>query len=163
MTQKKKPGVKSTFNQDMFDVICKRLADGESLRAICRTEGMPPVSTVRLWAAREDNAAQYTMARDAGMEALCDELLEITDAPIARTPEGKLDSADVQHRRIKVDTRKWLMSKIAPKRYGDRLNMELTGKDGGPVKFSNLELASRISAILASAEKRKEADVSDLV
>ena len=61
---------------------------------------------------------------------------------------------------------RWYLSKLAPKKYGDRTAMELTGADGGPVQISDTERTAKIAAILAAAQARKdadEADVSDLV
>jgi hypothetical protein len=57
---------RSTFSQEIADLICNRMANGESLRAICRDEGMPAASTVCLWAANDKTfAEQYARARDA--------------------------------------------------------------------------------------------------
>jgi hypothetical protein len=61
--------------------VCRRLAGGESLRAICRDEGMPACSAVRQWALdnREGFAAQYAQAREEQYLAIAAELLEIAD------------------------------------------------------------------------------------
>jgi hypothetical protein len=62
------------------------------------------------------------------MDALAEDLLEIADN----------DDADVNRARLRVDTRKWLMSKIAPKRFGDKRSHELTGANGGPIQTVDL-------------------------
>ena len=74
-------GRPSTYSQEIADEVCRRLAGGESLRAICRDEGIPDESTVRLWALddREGFAAQYARAREVQFLAIADELLEIAD------------------------------------------------------------------------------------
>jgi len=74
-------GRPSTYSQEIADEVCRRLAGGESLRAICRDEGIPDESTVRLWASddREGFAAQYARAREVQFLAIADELLEIAD------------------------------------------------------------------------------------
>ena len=83
-------------------------------------------------------AAHYAKARDAGLEEMADELLEITDDASndwmerhdPDNPGFALNGEHVQRSRLRVDTRKWILSKLAPKRYGDRL--ELGGKvEGG--------------------------------
>ena len=74
-------GRPSTYSQEIADEVCRRLAGGESLRAICRDEGIPDELTVRLWALddREGFATQYARAREVQYLAIADELLEIAD------------------------------------------------------------------------------------
>ena len=161
-------GRSSTFTQKTADIICERLAGGESLRSICRDKGMPVRRTVHRWICDDVNGFrhQYARAKELGLEEMAEEIIEISDGDVAMTGEGKLDGADVQHKRLRVDTRKWLLSKLVPKKYGDRSALELTGKDGGPVEITDTERNAKLQALLATAAKRKEldeSDVSDLV
>jgi hypothetical protein len=125
-----------TYTPELAVIICERLAAGESLKAICRDEGMPPDSTVRLWVIDDHNgfAAQYARARDVGLDIMADDLVEIADT----TQEGvktketlfgdEVTRADMlEHRRLRVDARKWYLSKLAPKRYGDKQQVEVSG------------------------------------
>lgn len=66
------------------------------------------------------------------MDALAEDILEIADD----------EKADVNRARLRVDTRKWLMSKIAPKRFGERRAHELSGPNGGPIQTVDLTNAS---------------------
>lgn len=123
----KKPlGRPSVYTKAMGDKICARLATGETLRSICRDDGFPPESTVRQWAL--DNVqgfyAQYVRARDIGLDAMADEILDIADTPHdGVTVTEKVSGTEkrfgdmVEHRKLRVDTRKWYLSKLAPKRY----------------------------------------------
>jgi hypothetical protein len=165
-------GRPSTYTPEVAALICERLAAGESLRAICRDAGMPPESTVRGWVL--DNVqgfyAQYARARGIGLDVLAEETLAIADTPMegVRREESSDGYKEVHedmlgHRKLQVDTRKWLLSKLAPKKYGERTAMELTGADGGPVRITDTERAAKIAAILANAQARKEGDASDLV
>ena len=126
-------GRPSDFTQATADLICERLADGESLRKICRGDGMPAESTVRLWAMDDVQgfSAQYTRSREIGYERLSDELLEIADDgsnDTYETDSGTAVNQDVIARsRLRVDTRKWMLSKMLPKRYGDKITQEHTG------------------------------------
>lgn len=122
----------NSYTEAIGAAICERLAAGESLRAICRSEGMPPESTVRLWAVSDVQgfAAQYTRAREAGYLRMADEITEIADDGTGDTwtdDEGNVRTNNdvVARSRLRVDTRKWLLSKMLPKVYGDK--MELTG------------------------------------
>jgi hypothetical protein len=40
----------------------------------------------------------------------------------------------IEHRRLQIDARKWILAKALPKIYGDKLTAEVTGKDGGPIR-----------------------------
>ena len=118
-------GRPSIYTQEIADTICKALAEGKSLRSICREEGMPTEATVRMWAAddREGFYSQYTRARDIGLDCVAEEVFEIAD-----------HGSDHQRDRLKFDARRWYLSKLAPKRYGDKITQEHTGADGGPIQ-----------------------------
>lgn len=123
----------TVFDQVMFDDICERLADGESLRSICRDENMPRKSAVFRWLkAFPDAADQYTRAREAQADALADEIVDIADNGAADFSEdGAFNSEAVQRARLRVDARKWVASKLKPKVYGD--SMTHKGDAASPV------------------------------
>lgn len=137
-------GRPSLFSDKLGDEICAELAKGKTLRQICKDESMPAESTVRAWALDVDSpfSAQYARAREIGYARLADELLEIADND-AKEPDATARD------RLRVDTRKWLLSKALPKLYGDKVINEHTGKDGAPIKIeaSTDELVSRISRL----------------
>ncbi len=119
--------------------ICERIASGESLRAICREEGMPSFQTVLRWAQedRDGFRVRYALAMDLRAQAMAEELLELADAaPGSATgaPGTGEATARVQAEKLRVDARKWLLARMAPKRYGDRVALEHTGADGGPIQ-----------------------------
>lgn len=115
-------GRPSKFTNALASRICERLAAGETLRAICRDDKIPSEPTVRRWALeREAFSAQYARAREIGYQGLADELTEIADDK----------GGDPTRDRLRVDTRKWLLSKALPKLYGDKI--EHTGPAGGPL------------------------------
>lgn len=104
------------------DDICARLAVGESLRSICKRERMPSMSTVFEWLRLDPAFAQnYTRAREHQAESYADEIASIADSA-----QG-LDSAGVNAARLRVDARKWCASKLLPKRYGDRIDVQHQG------------------------------------
>lgn len=156
----KSTGRPSSFTQEVADQICERLAEGESLRSILKDEGMPGLSTVFRWL--DDNEAfreQYTRARDIQADACFDELADMADEPPEKKVDGSVDPGWVNHQKLRIDTRKWAISKLAPKKYGDRLTTELTGKDGGPIQTESLndnEIARRIAFALANGLPKKD-------
>lgn len=95
---------------------------------------MPPESTVREWVIDdvEGFAAQYARARDVGLDSMADETLEIANTPKVGSKttvdaKGKtVTKGDmIEHRRLQVDTRKWYLSKMAPKKYGERTKLDV--------------------------------------
>lgn len=110
-------------------VVLSEMRTGKSLRSICSTNtNFPTESTFREWIVNDEPAgcaAQYARAREALVEAWSDQIEELS----ATRAE---DNAHAQSLRLQVDTKKWLMSKIAPKRYGERL--ELAGDATQPLR-----------------------------
>jgi len=153
-----KPGRPSGYTFELGHLICRRLLEGETLRAICQGHDMPADSTVRLWVLDnvEGFAEQYARARMVGYHTMADDIIEIADNP-------ETDAAAVNRDRLKVDARKWLLSKALPKIYGDRVTAEVTGKDGGPLQVddSPLETARRLAFVLALGTRQmKETEPS---
>ena len=136
------------FDQTKADTICKRLAEGESLRAICRGEGMPSQATVLNWADEQVSIhppfiEQYARARLLGYRALAEEIIEIADETGRDTYTDEDGNERTNHEvvarsRLRVDTRKWMLSKMLPKIYGDKIETTHTGPNGGPVQFQNI-------------------------
>jgi hypothetical protein len=118
------------FSQGIFDKICERIASGESLRKICKEDKMPNITTVWHWL--NDNEAlnkQYTHAREEQAETLADEIQEICDAEMPMDAFGKIDAGAVNQARLKIDSRKWIASKLKPKRFGDYTKVQAEIKD----------------------------------
>lgn len=129
MPAKRKVGRPSIYSAELTARICERLAIGESLRSICRDAEMPDLSTIFVWLAKNpDFSEQYTRAREAQAESHADQLIEIADNP----------DIDANHKRIMVDARKWVASKLKPKRYGDKLDLDHSGNVGLTVTVKRL-------------------------
>ena len=124
-------GRPSSFTQEIADTICDRLANGETLRAICRDEGMPSKTSVMRWlnkdAAFRD---QYARAREDQADHWADDIVGISEdrsADYITDPDGRVrsDNTGVNRSRLMVDTKKWLMARMAPKKYGDKLTTDV--------------------------------------
>lgn len=139
-------GRPSEFNQQIADKICIELASGMSLREIASAEDMPGQSTIYQWLQRHaEFAEQYARAREAQAEHWADEILEIADDGSNDWMERQnrdgstyeaVNAEHINRSRLRVDSRKWLMSKLAPKKYGDKVDLTHTGKDGGPLRVT---------------------------
>ncbi len=136
------------FSQALFNTICERMSDGESLRTICTDKDMPARSTVHKWLADDDKRTgnkrlflsdQYARAQSERADKLFDECLEIADEAandITAKEDGTqvVNHENIQRARLRVDTRKWMIGKMQPRKYGDRTQMELTGAEGEAIK-----------------------------
>ena len=128
-------GRPSSFTPEFAAEICERLANGESLRAITSDEHMPSQATVFRWLA--DNTQfreQYACAREAQADTLADEIVHIADTPMEGTVVTSKEWGEeiktgdmIEHRKLRVDARKWFAAKLAPKKYSDKQQVEHSG------------------------------------
>lgn len=143
---------------------------GASLRAICTDDEMPAMSTVFRWLAEDSDegrafSEQYARAREAQADTIFDEILAIADDGTNDYVEklradGEKDTAfdgeHVQRSRLRVDARKWMASKLAPKKYGDDMRLRHADAEGGKLArdMSESEMAVRMASIFASIRQR---------
>jgi hypothetical protein len=107
---------------------------------------MPDKSTVMRWlGVNKAFQDQYARAREVQADYWAEEIVEISDdssQDAITDPESgntRQNSEFVARSRLRVDTRKWLMARMAPKKYGERVMQEVTGSDGGPVQIQKIE------------------------
>lgn len=130
-------GRPTKFTDGIANKICTELTKGRSLTAICKEAEMPGLSTVMLWLTKHESFVErYARARELQADTIFDECLEIADTPILgerRTvrDDGKVETVEedmLGHRKLMIDTRKWMAGKLRPKKYGDKI--DLTSSDG---------------------------------
>lgn len=130
-------GRPSRYNNKIVVKICAELAKGRSLRTVCSIEGMPSLDTVFNWIHKyPEFSERYARAKQEAADAMAEEILDISD-------DGKNDWMEkhfgnqkawvengeaLQRSRLRVDTRKWLMAKMKPKRYGETLDVTSGGE-----------------------------------
>ena len=128
--------------------------DGLSCAKSCDAVGVPIGSFLRWVSEDADLAERYARAREVLIERMAAETLAIADAPVGVTDRGTTDSGAVQKQRLQVDTRKWMLSKLAPKRYGDRVTNELANAAGEALKLeqrgASPEAMRELTAVLLS-------------
>lgn len=122
--------------QEKIDAVLALVPD-MSVRLACDGAGVP-YSTFSNWVTNADLQGRYTAARTLYHEKLAGEILSLADEPIDKDDFGKTDNGLVQQRRTQIDSRKWLLSKLAPKKYGDRLM--LAGDEDHPVTVQAVQL-----------------------
>ena len=123
-------GRPSSYTEEIAAIVLGRMAAGETLTAICSTEGLPSAGAVKMWVIRDEPAGirdRYAQAREFQADAIAEDALLIADNAPAE---------EAAKTRIRVDTRKWLASKINPAKFGDRTKVDLGDADGKPLKFT---------------------------
>lgn len=140
-----KIGRPTRYTRELGEEICALLMEGYSLRGICEREGMPALSAICLWLAKDAGfMEQYARAREVQAEVMADEILEIADDATndyveRATKNGAVVLVDHDHinrSRLRVDARKWIAEKLLPKKYGVKKALEHsgpTGPDGKPL------------------------------
>lgn len=119
------------------------VASGKSLSSYCNQEGKPHIVTIMRWVSQSDDLKlKYTQAMKVREEVLFDEIIHIADTPLEGVttvdelgPNGAIVRTTVQdmtkHREMQISSRKWVLSRMNPKKYGDKV--QVAGHDAGPL------------------------------
>ena len=161
---------KSTYTTQMADIICIRLSEGESLKGIVRSEGMPDRATVYRWLLEQPAFCdKYARAREEQADTLADEIIAIADESPeineVRDKNGdvidiKIDSGYVAYQKQRIEARKWTAMKLKPKKYGDKL--ELAGDPNNPLKVEvQSEADTYLAALLMNVELTKQVNANE--
>jgi hypothetical protein len=138
--EENKVGRPTKYAAKLSDVICAKLSEGQSLRTVCKSDDMPCKATIFNWLrTSEEFLDQYTRAKQESADALTDEMLDIADDSTndymtKHNDDGSeyeaLNAEHIQRSRLRIETRKWLSSKLKPKKYGDKIQQEITAPEG---------------------------------
>lgn len=137
MSDKPKIGRPTDYTQELADAICAELAMGKSLRTVCKGEDRPHISTIFNWFRTQPSfLEQYARAKQESSDAMADEVLDIADdgtndyMTITKgNLEYNVEDREVTNRsKLRVETRKWLMAKMKPKKYGEKVDITTGGK-----------------------------------
>lgn len=136
-------GRPSDYTPELVAEICSRISEGDSLRTICLAEDMPAKSSIFRWLLlHEEFRDQYELAAQARSDVFAEDMLDIADDGTNDWVEKEnkdgstyvaLNTEHVQRSRLRIDTRKWIASKLKPKKYGDKIVTEHTGPGGAPL------------------------------
>ncbi|MCG3776453.1 MAG: hypothetical protein JW395_3312 [Nitrospira sp.] len=142
---KRPPGHQSSYTVAKGNSICNRIAAGESVIQICKDyPGVSPTAVRYHWPLKNKAfATQYALATEARNYHWADETMDIADnagndwmqTNDPDNPGWRFNGDAVARSRLRVDTRKWFLSKLMPKVYGDKLDVEHSGNL--TVKFIN--------------------------
>lgn len=116
------------YDDSLAEHICDQIVEGKSLRTICQGDNMPDRKSIRRWVkTNPEFAIIFNEAKEDAADAFAEELIDIADEEVPLDERGRLDAGVVQKQRLKVDTRKWIASKLKPKSYGDKLDVAHSG------------------------------------
>ena len=119
--------------ESIFQLILNEIEQGKALRNILKEEGMPSTQTFYKWIEdNEDKSKRYARACELRAEQLFEDILDIADdssGDITYNKDGDeiLNTEFVQRSRVRIDARKWILSKLNPKKYGDKIEQTHTG------------------------------------
>lgn len=152
-----KLGRPSKYTNEIGLLICDLIRSGKSLREVCKLDGMPDRSTILRWAAEFPTfCAQYTKAREVLLDHWADDILEISDNGTndyvathdPDNPGYRLNGEHYQRSRLRVDSRKWLLSKLAPRKYGDTQTLKVAGSlDTSPQSVDEIKAKAALFGI----------------
>lgn len=163
---KKSVGMRQKYDREVIvPLVCEELRKGKSLQAACQIVPVAPSPDTFLdWVKDDPLISQcYAQARDVGYKLLADEIVAISDEnfttveydvldddgkpvldamgqPVRRSVKAPLSSDAIARNRLRIDTRKWMLAKMLPKLYGEKVTQEHTGADGGPIKMAAVDL-----------------------
>lgn len=121
-------GRPTIYSQELADELCLRIANGKSLNAVCKADDMPSKSLVYIWIANNSEFLdKYREATKQREDFHFDEMLDIADSV---EPE----SSEIAKAKLKIDTRKWVLSRMNPRKYGDKPEADEEESNAQPVE-----------------------------
>lgn len=131
-----KIGRPTEYSLELAEIICTKIAtQSKGIARICEAAGFPHPSTFYRWLAKEENGAfreMYARAKDQQADLLADEVLDIADNN-RYDREAFVGLNHIQRDKVRIDARKWKASKLAPQKYGDKLDVTTLGQRVEPV------------------------------
>ncbi len=134
-------GRPTKYNREIAGEICDLLAEGRTLISICASDSMPTARAVYRWKRHEEFGKEFSLmlagAREDQAWHLFEETLQIADDAPSKAygePGTGEAGARVQAERERISTRKFFISKVLPKIFGDKMQTEISGPDGGAIQ-----------------------------
>lgn len=125
------------YTDKIFNYICGELSNGKSLKRICEANNMPCKATFYNWINNSQELLdKYTRAKADSSDALADDIQDIADDVL----KGKYEANNA---RVAIDAKKWIASKLKPKKYGDKLDMTSNGETLTPVLVKFIDADDR--------------------
>ena len=111
---------------ELAELVPEFMAEGISMRQACIKAGLTAQTFLRAVDDSPALAERYAQARGALLDAMVDQILTLADAPVPLLDNGATDPGLVRQRQLQIDARRWVLSKLAPNKYGDRLDVSVS-------------------------------------
>lgn len=164
-------GRPTLYSKAMANKICERIMQGQALGTVASEVKVDTVTIYRWIEKHPEFRNMYAHAREWQADLLADEILAIADEPmtvdvlIGGEMRPVVSMVAVKHARLRIDARKWYVSKLAPKKYGNRLNTTVSRPNGGPVqvqvKMTDSERAEKLEFLLGRLEREESHATAD--
>ena len=121
--------------EKVFKEICIQISEGKSINKILKDEKMPAPETFYDWLTNEELAKRYARATSQRADMMFEEIAEISD----HTSEDHTPFTGanvVQRDKLRVDARKWMLAKMNPKKYGEKIDVTTDGKLDMTIDFT---------------------------
>lgn len=140
------------YTDEIAAKICEWIAGGRSLVSFCKKKGSPHYRTVTKWLKQQPAfQADYRTAHQHQAEYLAEEIIDLADKQrltkiTTKRAGGEVDTVtkdNVERTRLQIDSRKWYAAKLAPKKYGDKLELGgVVGVAQAPTELSDEDLVA---------------------
>jgi len=147
-------GRPTLYTEDIASKLCVEIAtSSKSLKTICDMDDMPSVRTVLNWLnTNAEFLRQYTRAKEEQADYLVEEMIDIADDgsnDLMKITKGdaeyEIENKEVTNRsKLRVETRKWIASKLKAKKYGDKLDLSVQQEPVDLSRFTDEELTQYI-------------------
>jgi len=141
----------TTYTPELAAKFCAVIADGKTIRAACKLDGMPSKATIFRWLREHaEFAASYELATDERADTLIDEIVDIAD-------NCRVDADSIRKAKLRIHARVEQAQRMKPRKYGNK--MQLTGDGGGPVQHQVSKLSDdELDAAIAKASAALDHD-----
>jgi hypothetical protein len=107
-------------------IVLDGMVSGLSMRQSCIKAGIGASTWIDWVTADRELNERYARAREGLLDAMVDQILTLADSPVPTLDNGATDPGMVRQRQLQIDARRWILSKLAPNKYGDRLDVSVT-------------------------------------
>jgi hypothetical protein len=149
---------------ELAELVPEFMAEGVSMRQACIKAGLTAQTFLRAVDDSPGLAERYAQARGALLDAMVDQILALADAPVPLLDNGATDPGLVRQRQLQIDARRWVLSKLAPSKYGDRLDVQVSDSRisiTGALAAAQMRLADVVDVTPRLAPPDADADADD--
>ena len=147
------------------DVVLNHMVSGVSMRQSCINAGIGAATFIDWVNADPALAERYARAREGLLDAMVDQILTLADEPVPKLDNGATDPGLVRQRQLQIDARRWVLSKLAPNKYGDRLDVQVSDTRisiSGALQAAQARLVDVVDITPRIAQANNVQDVQDV-